>query len=238
MKKIFLLVFTLLLLRNAFPQDIIYKKDGEKIRGKIIEVNLEAVNYKSIDDLEGASKNIPVSLVSMIKYENGKEEIFKTEPAMMDKPEKFYADKYFSIAAGYGQSYGGLGGRLQGRTGKVLGFGYHAGVGYVLPKEEASGTDIFYYFGLKFFWYKAWYLNLQYGPTAIGTKSYLVYNHNTVTSYKEKIILFGPSLLIGGDWFFNEQFGLNGALGVATNLTNDIFPVSFTTMDFGFIYKF
>lgn len=240
MKKIIFFFFTLIIFQNAFSQDILYKKNGEKIEGKIIEVTLDTVNYKSIDNLEGPSKNIPVSSVYMIKYENGKEEIFNTEPALLEKPDNFFSDKkdkYFSIATGFGQSYGGLGIRLQGRAGKILGFGYHAGVGYVLPQENEK-TDIFYSFGLKFFWLKAWYVDLQYGPTSIGTKSYSVYNHYFWTHIEEKEILFGPSLLIGGDWFFDERVGLNGALGVATNLTNDIFPVVFATMDFGFVVKF
>jgi len=57
-------------------------------------------------------------------------------------------------------------------------------------------------------------------------------------NYEEKIILFGPSMLIGGDWFFNKRFGLNGALGLATNLTNDSYPYIFATIDLGFIVKF
>jgi hypothetical protein len=204
-------------------QDVVYLKNGTVVRGIIIEqIPNKSLKIKSNDNNVFVFDFIDIDKIT--KEENsGKHERMEKS----DKNEKFFSNNknnYFSIATGFGQSYGGLGIRLQGRHGRKLGFGYHGGVGYM-----PSGPAVFYSFGLKFFLYKAWYLNIQYGTTAIAT-------YSSYFDYKE--ILYGPSFLIGGDWFFNKHIGLNGAFGIAKNITNKFFDTTFPTLDLGFVVKF
>lgn len=224
--------------------DLIILKDGSDIKSKVIDVGVTEIKYKKIDNINGPNYSILKSEVFMIIYANGSKDVFKEQGNIGDdgnnnlsnKPkEKYFSNnknKYYSFSVGYGQSYGGFGVRFQRRWGGKIGCGFHAGGGYFPSSEESGGPAFFYSTGMKFFWYKAWYLNLQYGPTA----TYRKYNFNTYTYEKGK--LYGPSILIGGDWFFNKYIGLNGALGYATNLTDSDFEASFITLDFGFIVKF
>ncbi len=232
MKPISTTVFLCLVFLTSFSQDLIYLKNGEKIEGKIIEITIESIKYKAIDYLEGPIRNIQLYDVYMVKYENGKEEFFKIENPTNKSKERFFSNKkniyYISIAPGFGQSYGGIGIRLQGRIGKIIGFGYHAGVGY-FPEINGLKPAIWYSGGCKFFWYKAWYLDFQFGSVA----QYKVYDHG----YKYGTA-YGPSVLIGGDWFFNKYVGMNGAIGGAFNVTQKKVETAFVTLDIGFVVKF
>jgi len=232
MKTIYTTTFLCFFIINSFAQDLIYKRNGEKIEGKISEITTESIKYKPLNYLDGPIRNVPVYEVYMVKFENGSEEFFQQENPMNYRKERFFSNKknlyYISIATGFGQSYGGIGLRLQGRIGKILGFGYHAGVGY-FPSINGLDPAIWGSIGCKFFWYKAWYLNAQFGSVA----QYEVYDHG----YK-KGTAYGPSILIGGDWFFNKYVGMNGALGGAFNVTQPKVETAFITLDFGFIVKF
>ena len=236
MKKIFPVAILCFFIFESYAQDIIYTKNKDKIEAKISEVTSESIKYKPLDFMDGPIRNIPLYEVYMIKFENGTEEFFEKERPTVEKErttvhnkERFYSNKknlyYISIATGIGQSYGGIGLRFQGRTGNIVGFGYHAGVGY-FPELNNLKQAIWWSIGCKFFWYKAWYLDFQFGSVA----QYRV-SGKYGTAY-------GPSILIGGDWFFNKYVGLNGAIGGAFNLTEPGIKIPFLTFDFGFVVKF
>ncbi len=213
---------------NHVKNEVIYLKNGSIIHGIIIE----EIPNKTIK-IQTPDKNIFVYNINEVEKINQEaEEIIP--PKKIEKHEHFFSNKknnYFSIATGVGSSYGDIGIRLQARHGRKLGFGYHVGLGVSPHSEDLGGTRIFITTGLKFFWYKAWYINCQFGPTGVYRKSI-----NSTTD--ETGIFFGPSFLLGGDWFFNKYIGLNGAIGVATNITEPEVQTEFFTADFGFIVKF
>ena len=65
----FNLIFLYASIGNA--QDIITKKNGEKIIGKVLEISLTELKYKNFNNLEGPVNSILKSEVIFIKYENG-----------------------------------------------------------------------------------------------------------------------------------------------------------------------
>ena len=80
MRKMKWVVLGILFLSNiCYGQDVVTKKDGEELKTKIIEVGVSEVKYKKFDNLEGPIYSIPKKEVALIKFENGTEEIFKTE---------------------------------------------------------------------------------------------------------------------------------------------------------------
>lgn len=90
MKKTFLLSCGLVfILSHLFAQDIIYKSDGSEIKTKIIEITTEAIKYKKFEQLEGPVRNILLSDVFMIIYENGTHEVFKKT----EQPENVELEK-------------------------------------------------------------------------------------------------------------------------------------------------
>jgi len=151
------------------------------------------------------------------------------------KNKMFFSDcrnAYNSIALGTGPSYGGMGVRFQGRTGKILGFGYHAGIGYSIGEWLAYG-GVGISAGVKLFWHKSWYLNCQFGPVM----DYIILDENRMVI--ESGNAWGPSILVGGDWFINQTFGINAAIGQSFNITEpDAEEQELPRIEFGFIIKF
>ena len=76
----FNLIFLYASIGNA--QDIITKKNGEKIIGKVLEISLTELKYKNFNNLEGPVNSILKSDVVFIKYENGNSQLFRD-----DKPK-------------------------------------------------------------------------------------------------------------------------------------------------------
>jgi len=75
MKKI-LLFAALFCCVNAFAQDVILKKDGSEIKAKVLEITDQQIKYKEYDFQSGPIRNINISDVFMITYENGQKEVF------------------------------------------------------------------------------------------------------------------------------------------------------------------
>ena len=76
MRKILIVLVAFLITLTAKSQDLIIQKDGEEIKSKVLEVNLEIIKYKKFDNLNGPSFEISKSDVFLIKYENGTKDVF------------------------------------------------------------------------------------------------------------------------------------------------------------------
>ena len=142
------------------------------------------------------------------------------------------------LGTGVGNSYGGIGLRAQGRFGGKTGFGIHGGVGY-----RPDAGQIFASAGIKFFPYKGFYINTQFGYT--GYESYHELYSGSYIAFNRT--LYGPSFLIGIDqvWGGRVGLGFNAGLGVSYNInTYTDYNNSYTSstfalaLDLGFIVRF
>jgi hypothetical protein len=79
MKRILFVIVLIFSNFLVFSQDIIYLKDGTEIKAKIIELTNEFVKYKKFEQLDGPLRDIIISKVFMVIYENGSREVFKEE---------------------------------------------------------------------------------------------------------------------------------------------------------------
>jgi len=77
--KNFLLFAALFCCVNAFAQDVILKRDGSDIKAKVLEITGQQVKYKDYDFQSGPTRNINISDVFMITYENGRKEVFNQQ---------------------------------------------------------------------------------------------------------------------------------------------------------------
>lgn len=230
MNKLYLTLFFFSMIFNLSAQDIIYQRSGDTICVQVIEISDKIIKYKVVENPDDTIRSISTFDVYSIKYKDGKEINFKSKRANKDR---FFFDHndtyYYSGALGFGQSYGGLGLRFQGRVGRTLGFGYHCGIGILPPVGGYSvslSNLVFFSVGAKFFYYRAWYLDVQYGSVGRhqeGSGSATVY---------------GPSVLIGCDLFFGKGLGVNIAAGVAMNATVKHEQLATPTFDIGFLFKF
>ena len=71
--------------------EIIYK-DGTEIKAKITEINTSEIRYKRCDFIDGPTFVEKQNKVFMIKYANGKSEMFKTEKAVENNNSQIIQD--------------------------------------------------------------------------------------------------------------------------------------------------
>jgi len=242
MKRILLVLLIVISSNFIIAQDIIMKKNGDEIKSKVIEITLDFIKYKEFEFQDGPTRNIKISEVFMIIYENGKKEKFVT--TQKKSPDEIsieedsddeivkdkYKGKYFMIGTGYGNSYGGAGILAQLRFGGNVGFGVHAGVGY-FPDAPVLASA-----GFKFYPYKGLYIDAQFGLTGYEYYSeYGYYGH-----YYDEHILYGPSMLAGAEWTWGKKvgFGFNAAAGITYNINVDYFEPITLAIDLGFVVRF
>lgn len=79
MKNIITSIIFLLVLQSAFAQDIIYKKNGDKIEANVVEVGLKEVKYKKFNVQEGPMYVLLKSDIFMIEYADGSKDVFNQE---------------------------------------------------------------------------------------------------------------------------------------------------------------
>jgi hypothetical protein len=60
-------------------QDTIVKVNGEQIIAKIILVDIDKIQFKKFENLNGPAYNLLMTEVSVIKYENGTKDFFRTK---------------------------------------------------------------------------------------------------------------------------------------------------------------
>ena len=209
-------------MNTSFAQDQIYFLNGDKMEVKVTEVSKLEIKFIETAHPDGPVRVVNPADVYMIRYQNGKEEFFKHgrfDPLRKNwcATRKYFEqgnNQYFaSFALGHGPSYGWIGLRYQGRIGKDLGFGWHAGGGLFPAIGSVDNTYFLYSGGLKFFFYRGWYIDVQYGTFAVRSDSY--YDYETRLYKSREITLHGPSFTTGIDWFFNRYIGINAAIGVS-----------------------
>ena len=71
-------MITILFAVASNAQDLIIKRNGDEIKSKVMEVNLNVIKYKKFDNINGPTFEILKSDVFIIKYENGTKDVFNT----------------------------------------------------------------------------------------------------------------------------------------------------------------
>ena len=80
MKKltfVFILLFSLA--GTIMAQDTITTKEGKDIKAKVLEINSTEIRYLDFDNLEGPTYVINKSEILLIRYQNGKNEVFNND---------------------------------------------------------------------------------------------------------------------------------------------------------------
>ncbi|MEI8114883.1 MAG: hypothetical protein WCI54_14700 [Bacteroidia bacterium] len=80
LKQIFLSAILLFISLQISAQDLIYRKNGEIIKAKILNITDKSLSYKLHEPAENIIYNINLSVVDSIIYENGEKETFFKKP--------------------------------------------------------------------------------------------------------------------------------------------------------------
>ena len=80
MKKKFLILVAIIGFGfSANSQDVILKQDGSEIKAKVLEITDQQIKYKDFDFQSGPIRNINISEIITITYENGQIEVFNEQ---------------------------------------------------------------------------------------------------------------------------------------------------------------
>src|SRR5689334_7848980 len=90
----------LLLAGTINAQDKIYKRNGDQVEGKVVDVATRTITYKKADNPTGPTYTINKDELSRIVYENGSEDIFNSTSERKAKPQKKinYGNNIIAIA--------------------------------------------------------------------------------------------------------------------------------------------
>jgi hypothetical protein len=106
MKKLFLiLIISIGFGITANAQDIILKHDGSEIQAKVFEVTNHEIKYKEFDFQSGPIRNINITEVLMITYENGKREVFNKSSSKRQGVTNCAKKTAFGLDIGVGGSF-------------------------------------------------------------------------------------------------------------------------------------
>jgi hypothetical protein len=84
MRIILSVLFSLYLFANlAYSQDILYTTSGNKLKGRVTEINLKDIKYKDFNNLEGPTYVISKADVVLIQYSNGTTEVINDNPTTL-----------------------------------------------------------------------------------------------------------------------------------------------------------
>lgn len=87
MRLLFLVLFSVFWFWNtSFSQDILYTSTGNKLQGKVVEINTKDIKYKDMTNIDGPTYVISKTDVVLITYSNGTTEIINPDaPALLPK---------------------------------------------------------------------------------------------------------------------------------------------------------
>jgi hypothetical protein len=212
MKQICILLLCLLFAYNAKSQDLIIQKDGDEIKSRVLEVNLEIIKYKKFDNLNGPTFEISKSDVFIIKYENGTKDVFNVvekNKKNIQSSDLTFTENHRSFSIAYGISAS-----LAGRT--TYGSSY-----------TASYTHLVLPFLLSFDRAISKRTSLAIRPAFIYTEvNYSYQQQNSFGGYNTIYYNEGESLLalqarIDYHWISSNRldpyFGIGGGVGVFSN---------------------
>lgn len=158
------------------------------------------------------------------QYSAQREVLAKQEQKMQSSFWKYHHNSYFAITLGNGLTYGKLGGlSFSGRHGKLLGVGYHVSAGMSAEYFGDAGYDepyIHYSAGVKFYYYKDFYLGASYGIVEVERMPAVSGASWRTEGYK---VQRAPSFMAGVD-FCARRFIMGVGAGVAVKPDGGILP--------------
>lgn len=87
------MLFCLLISCDFFSQDTIYKRNGDIINAKVLEVDLNLIKFKKTSNPDGPLFSISKSQVTLIQYKNGSKDVFPLEKSPNVKSKSVNKDE-------------------------------------------------------------------------------------------------------------------------------------------------
>lgn len=168
MTKFIHIVAALLLLGTDVYADIIHTQQGESIEAKVMEIGLETIKYRRLDNIDGPLYVIDKASVTAIDYDNGQHESFATTISNnVSTPEP--ASPYTGERIKFSQRYG-----FTLASGDSIGEGDYL----LLTQQQCIEANKLYLKGERLRRTGKWFLAVGLPSTLIGTGLFVGFNKN------------------------------------------------------------
>jgi hypothetical protein len=249
MKSLYLLLICLLtgIITNA--QDKIFRKNGQVVKAKIIEVGTSEIKYKLTDTGESPIYVLEKERISKVQYENGKIEKFTVN---LKDPEQYigqlrkaikidflgpllgYTQITYEKSTSVGKSYELSLGIIGAGKSQTLDYGYNSVSGYEVKVEKKKQFGAFLAGGYKFsklpdfLFGRTRFMHVMQGAYAkpvvyLGnySENVVAYKGNNEYFTERKNITFGAlQLELGKQWVFGDKFLVDAYWGLGYGFDN------------------
>ena len=244
MKQLLALLALIFFCNIAFSQDQIVKRNGQVIKGKVIEVGTVEIKYKNTNNPDGPLYSIEKNQVSRILYENGTSDKFSTDikdtsnysgqlrkAVKMDflAPLLGYSQFSFEKSTGVGKSYE--------LTLGIIGLGKSQQLNYYYNTLSATKREQFGFFAGAGYKFNKWpdflfgrtrFTHIMQGSYAkpmiyLGNykENRTAYKGNNEYVVEKQNVTFGAlQIEFGKQWVFGEKFLIDVYWGLGYGADN------------------
>lgn len=243
MKKTLFVTAILLLSNFSFSQDVIIKRDGSKLEVKVIEITTSVIKYRNFNQLEGPLRNIAISEVNEIIYEDGQWDKFDEKVVVAREEEvieEYTPRKPKDHILGNGLFLDGMicyaiGTQQQ----ENYSGGYYDSFGNYIPGATIISTVDRNYIGLNVRLGHKWYFGSsgKWRPGIQATWARIgVFFAPDITDYNPKFTLSLLNAGFANAFKFNNDNGLEANANVGFTMNSIPLPGLGNTPDIGIIY--
>jgi len=235
-----ILSLTILAQNKEEKLDIVYLKNGDILKGSVIDNQTDYLMM--ISKVLGMLRISYKDIKAIQLIDQAKQKSIKGKMKIQKKKDPTSARMYFSLAPGFGYSYGGIGLRLQQSfINKKAGFAYYIALGYTkflkteyvfIPDNNSINPEFEYH-----------YESIPALGGSIGVKLMILrvfyLSQSLFINQLDRHPKVSVNVMAGVDFFVFKSFGFNIGAGLTSNndpssiLSHDNFA-----FDMALIYKF
>ena len=244
MRYLLFFFFLLVCASGLNAQDKIYKKGGEVIKAKVIEIGVDEIKYKVFDNPEGPIYVIDKDRILKVEFENGKTETYQNslnDPAVYsDQKKKMIKVGFLSPLSGYlpityeqniapGRSFEITAGVIGAGKNEVIRYNFNGTMENIRRNQAGLSLGAGYkFYKLPTFFNRGvrmshvmqgFYVRPQF-TTGVYSENVTAYKNNMEVMDKRTVWFGGFTVDIGQQWVFADRFAIDLFIGLGYAFDN------------------
>jgi hypothetical protein len=225
-------------------QDKIYKKGGEVIKAKVIEIGVDEIKYKVFDNPDGPVYVIDKDRILKVEFENGKTETYQNslnDPEVYsDQKKKLIKVGFLSPLSGYlpityeqniapGRSFEITAGVIGAGKNEVIRYNFNGTLENIRRNQAGLSLGAGYkFYKLPTFFNRGvrmshvmqgFYVRPQF-TTGVYSENVTAYKNNMEVMDKRTVWFGGLTVDIGQQWVFADRFAIDLFIGLGYGFDN------------------
>ncbi|MGZ5246019.1 MAG: hypothetical protein ACXWV5_03000 [Flavitalea sp.] len=229
---------------GLIAQDKIYKKGGEVIKARVIEIGVDEIKYKVFENQDGPVYVIDKDRILKVEFENGKTESYQNalnDPAVyIDQKKKIIKVGFLSPLSGYlpityeqniapGRSFELTAGIIGLGKNEVIRYNFNGSLENIRRNQGGLSLGAGYkFYKLPTFFNRGvrmshvmqgFYVRPQF-TTGIYSENATAYKNNQEVMEKRTVWFGGLTVDIGQQWVFADRFAIDLFIGLGYGFDN------------------